>query len=127
MALKKPWVDYEQASAGRLPGALGVYEIGDSDGNVLYVGFAGGKSRFGLRGEIIARFAAVPPNGMVVGQARKFRYEVNMMYMTRFVELLEKHQESTGVLPSANRLPGEYLPTSVQRRRYRHNGQQQGA
>lgn len=123
-ALNKPWTDYDPATARKLPGALGVYEIGDSEGNVLYVGFAGGKSRYGLRGEIMARFDPASPHGAIAAQARKLRYEVNMMYMTRFVELLEKHQDALGALPAANTAPGEYVPGILQHRR---NGRQGGA
>ena len=35
-----------------LPGQLGVYQIGSADGTVLYIGMAGGRSLFGLRGEL---------------------------------------------------------------------------
>ncbi len=127
MTLNKPWQDYDPGTARRLPGTLGVYEIGDSEGNVLYVGFAGGKSRFGLRGEIMARFDPASPQGTIAGQARKLRYEVNMMYMTRFVELLERHQDATGVLPAANTAAGEYVPSILKRRRSRYKGPQGGA
>lgn len=127
MPLNKPWTDYDPATARKLPGALGVYEIGDSEGNVLYVGFAGGKSRYGLRGEIMARFDPASHQGALASQARKHRYEVNMMYMTRFVELLEKHEDALGVLPAGNLAPGEYVPGILRRRRIRHNGRQGGA
>ncbi len=126
MALNKPWTDYDPATASRLPGALGVYEIGDSEGNVLYVGFAGGKSRYGLRGEILARFDPNSAQGALAKQARKLRYEVNMMYMTRFIELLEKHQDALGVLPAGNLAPGEYVPGILERRRHRFNGHHGG-
>jgi len=126
MALNKPWTDYDPATASRLPGALGVYEIGDEDGNVLYVGFAGGRSRYGLRGEIMARFDPDSPQGAITQQARKLRYEVNMMYMTRFIELLENHQDALGVLPVGNLAPGEYVPGILQRRHRRHNDHQGG-
>lgn len=127
MALNKAWTDYDPATARKLPGALGVYEIGDSEGNVLYVGFAGGKSRYGLRGEIMARFDPASPQGALATQARKHRYEVNMMYMTRFVELLEKHEDALGVLPAGNLAPGEYVPSILRARRIRQNGRRGGA
>ena len=47
MALNKPWIEATEENLRRLPGALGVYEIGDAAGTVLYIGFAGGRSRFG--------------------------------------------------------------------------------
>ena len=118
MALNKAWQEYDPPTTPRLPAMLGVYEIGDSAGNVLYIGFAGGKSRYGLRGEIMARLNKV---GNAAAPASKFRYEVNMMYMTRFVELLEKQQDAAGGLPPANTIPGEYVPKVVRQRSARRN------
>lgn len=110
MALKKPWTEATEENLRRLPGALGVYEIGDAAGAVLYIGFAGGRSRYGLRGEIAARLALDGPNPVTAG-GRLFRYEVNQMYLTRYVELLEQHLGATGDLPPGNKQPGEYIPT----------------
>jgi hypothetical protein len=108
MPLNKPWQQYDAASPPRIPGTPGVFELGDTDGQVAYIGFAGGKSRYGLRSEIAARIAAIP------GAA--FRYEVNLMDLTRFVELLEKHYDLHGSLPASNTAPGEYVPGIVRRR-----------
>jgi hypothetical protein len=110
MALNKPWIEATEEQLRRLPGALGVYEIGDAAGTVLYIGFAGGRSRFGLRGEIAAKLAPESPNPVTAG-GRFFRYEVNQMYLTRYVELLERHLGATGDLPPGNKQPGEYIPT----------------
>ncbi len=120
MPLNKAWQDSDPATSSRVPATLGVYELGDAAGNVLYIGFAGGKSQFGLRGEILARIKQVDSANPV----SKFRYEVNMMYMTRFVELLEKQQDAAGGLPSANTVPGEYVPKVVRQRGARRNATQ---
>lgn len=113
MALNKGWTDYNNESEPKLPATLGVYELGDADGNIVYIGLAGAKSRFGLRGEIVTRVG----QGDVLGiRPVKYRYEINMAYMTRFVELLEKHVDSFGVLPPGNDQPGEYVPSVVRRR-----------
>ncbi|MER3421155.1 MAG: hypothetical protein C4290_11820 [Chloroflexota bacterium] len=109
MALNKPWIEATEEHLRRLPGALGVYEIGDAAGTVLYIGFAGGRSRF-LRGEIAAKLAPESPNPVTAG-GRFLRYEVNQMYLTRYVELLEQHLGATGDLPPGNKQPGEYIPT----------------
>lgn len=108
MPLNKPWQHYNAAAPPRIPGTPGVFELGDADGQVTYIGFAGGKSRFGLRGEIASRLS-----GSAEGA---FRYEVNMMYLTRYVELLEKHHDLHGALPLRNTTPGEYVPGIVRRR-----------
>lgn len=109
MPLTKPWQTFDPADTRRLPGATGVFELAAADGHVLYVGFAGGKSRFGLRGEIAARMARLP-------EACMFRFEVNTMYLTRYVELLETYLAANGDLPAANHAHGEYIPGVIQRR-----------
>lgn len=110
MPLKKPWQDAGDPDARRIPGTLGVYEIADAEGNTIYVGFAGGRSRFGLRGEIESRLSAEGPNAVTSADGRRYRYEVNMMYLTRYVELLEQHIALAGALPPGNQQPGEYVP-----------------
>lgn len=114
MPLAKPWQDASPENLNRTPGALGVYEIGDADGALLYIGFAGGRSRFGLRGEITSRVEQNSPNTGAPAGAR-FRYEVNQMYLTRYVELLERELKASGSLPPKNLLPGEYIPSMVRR------------
>jgi hypothetical protein len=113
MPLTKPWLEATDESVRRIPGTLGVYEIGDADGEILYIGFAGGRSRIGLRGEIERRLA---PGG------RRFRYEVNLMYLTRYIELLERHEAATGALPPENLRPGEYVPGHIRRAAARRTG-----
>lgn len=116
MPLKKPWQDATPRNLARTPGALGVYEIGDPGGSLLYIGFAGGRSRFGLRGEISSRVEPDAPEApSAASGAAKFRYEVNQMYLTRYVELLERELEASGALPPRNLLPGEYIPSMVRR------------
>lgn len=114
MPLTKPWTDATPENLQRAPAALGVYEIGDADGTLLYIGFAGGRSRFGLRGEITERAGWAGSDAAGVG-AVKFRYEVNQMYLTRYVELLERELKAGGALPPRNLLPGEYIPSMVRR------------
>jgi hypothetical protein len=90
--LDKPWIPLDEANVGLVPGQLGVYQFADSAGSVTYIGFAGGRSLFGLRSEIAAR----------IGSARTFRYEVNMQYQTRYRELLMLHRGANGALPLLN-------------------------
>lgn len=122
MVLNKPWQPFDPQHPPRLPGALGVFEIGNDAGEVIMIGFAGGRSRYGLRSEISARFDGTAPNEGFEGQARSYRYEVNMMYMTRYVELLEKHLDATGALPPGNRTNSVYVPNIVKRRGPRRAG-----
>ncbi|MBK80824.1 MAG: hypothetical protein CMQ43_07915 [Gammaproteobacteria bacterium] len=87
------WSDAADAAA--LPGHMGVYELADAAGRVLYIGCAGGRSRFGLRGEVCDAL------GRIDGASR-FRVEVTTAYLTRHRELLMRHQAAHGGLPAAN-------------------------
>ncbi len=93
--LAKPWLDLDDAAIAALPGQLGVYEIGDAKGGTLELGFAGGRSRFGLR-SAIAEAAAKHL------AASRFRYEVTMQYWSRFEELLAVYVADHGELPPGN-------------------------
>jgi hypothetical protein len=90
--LDKPWLTLDSETVARLPGQLGVFQLGDGAGSVLYIGFAGGKSLFGLRSELEKR----------IGTAPQFRYEVNQQYQTRWRELLMLHQSAAGAVPEFN-------------------------
>jgi len=78
-----------------LPGQLGVFELADEAGRVLFIGYAGGRSLFGLRSEIAAAAEAV-------AGARNVRYEVTTAYHSRYRELLMAHVADHGALPPAN-------------------------
>jgi hypothetical protein len=94
--LSKPWKDLNAENIGRLPGQLGVYEIADASGTVIRTGYAGGRSLFGLRGELERELRERPEPGLL------FRVEVNQQYMTRYKELLMAHVADHGRLPSGN-------------------------
>lgn len=92
--LAKPWTALTPAALAALPGQLGVFQLGDG-GRVLQIGYAGGRSLFGLRSAIAE--AARHQRGAV-----KFRYEVNMQYLSRYQELLMLHKADHGTLPDGN-------------------------
>lgn len=81
-----------------LRGELGVYHLGDEAGRVLRIGYAGGRSLFGLRGELAAVLAA--------GEAARFRVEVTAQYLSRYEELLMVHKADFGDLPPGNAADG---------------------
>ncbi len=110
MPLAKAWIPFDAAAVAELPGNLGVYEIGDDDGAVLYIGYAGGRSLFGLRSAIADVFAGAEGNSALRGRAGRFRYEVNQMYQTRWRELLAQHLAACGHLPEGNAAADESLP-----------------
>ena len=90
--LTKPWLDLNDEAVAKLPGQLGVYELADEAGQTIYIGFAGGRSLFGLRSELEVH----------LGQAQKFRVEVTNAYRTRHRELLMAYHARHGVYPAAN-------------------------
>ena len=92
--LDKPWVPVEDALT-RLRGNLGVFELADADGQVVYIGFAGGKSIYGLKGEVNQASEKMP-------EAQFVRHEVNTAYQSRFRELLMVHVADHGDLPRYN-------------------------
>ena len=95
LRLEKPWHPLTVEHATRLPGQLGVYQIADCDGTILYIGQAGGRTTFGLRSEL-------QREARERGAGRQFRVEVNMQYRTRWFELLMVHQADHGTLPPDN-------------------------
>jgi hypothetical protein len=91
--LGKPW--RARQLAGELSGQLGVFQLGDTAGAVLLIGYAGGRSMFGLRGEVAGALQRV-------GDATHFRVEITTAYLTRYQELLMLHQADHGALPPYN-------------------------
>ena len=92
--LDKPWRELTAANVAALAGELGVYQLGDADGRVIRIGYAGGRTLFGLRSELQAALEA--------GGAAKFRTEVNAQYLSRYEELLMVHKADFGSLPEGN-------------------------
>ncbi|MFI4973721.1 MAG: hypothetical protein ACHP84_04175 [Caulobacterales bacterium] len=92
--LDKPWRELTAENVARLAGELGVFQLADAQGRVVRIGYAGGRSLFGLRGELQAALAA--------GAAAKFRVEVTAQYLSRHEELLMVHMAEFGSLPAGN-------------------------
>jgi hypothetical protein len=94
--MEKPWIDLTSETVKALPGQLGVYQLADAGGSVVQIGFAGGRSLFGLRSELERALRERP------GGAVRFRTEVNQQYTTRYHELLMLHVADHGSLPLVN-------------------------
>ncbi len=92
--LEKPWRRLTAETVADLRGELGVYQLADDGGRVLRIGYAGGRSLFGLKGELGAALAA--------GEAAQFRVEVTAQYLSRYEELLMVHKADFGALPPGN-------------------------
>ena len=97
--LEGPWAALDEEAVRRIPAVLGVFELGDADGVVRLIGYAGGRSLFGLRSEI----------GAHRGSFDRFRYEVTSAYLSRWQELLMVHQADHGALPPDQPDPGRRL------------------
>jgi hypothetical protein len=95
--MSKPFLALAPGTITSLPGQLGVYQLADDDLRVVYIGFAGGNSLFGLRGEL-QRALEDPQNS-----ASHFRCEVTQQYASRYLELLMLHVADHGSLPPGNR------------------------
>ncbi|HMJ97925.1 MAG TPA: hypothetical protein VK552_01315 [Reyranella sp.] len=93
--LDKPWQPLTAEAATRLPGQLGVYQVADAKGTIVYIGQAGARSPFGLRSELQREASAR-------GSGHQFRVEVNQQYRTRWFELLMVHKADHGSLPVDN-------------------------
>lgn len=94
--LDKPWQKLSAENIALIAGHLGVYQLGNDAGDILYIGVAEARTLFGLKGEL-QKAMADPPAG-----ATQFRVEVNMAYRTRHSELLQAYRHDHGRLPEAN-------------------------
>ena len=110
MPLSKPWQTFDPARAKEIPPVTGVYELADEQGDVIYIGYAGGREPFGIRGRIQRHFSPEEANPVIGARARRFRCEVNAQYLTRHIELLTRYRDERGCLPEGNEAPGEVLP-----------------
>ncbi len=90
--LNKPWIPLTAENLKMVKGQLGVYELGSREEGVTFIGYAGGRSLFGLKGELESR----------LGQQTCFRIEVTSAYQTRYRELLMVHRADHGRYPRDN-------------------------
>jgi hypothetical protein len=117
MRVRKPWTEWDDSLDPReLPGAMGIFELADAERRTLYIGKAGPRQPFGIRGELVRHFCT--PERLaganwsyhlvgrsfpsIAGRARYYRYEVNHQYYGRWVEALARFREDWGTLPPAN-------------------------
>ncbi len=94
--MDKPWAPLEEASLTTVAAHLGVYQLANDAGEIVYIGVADARTLFGIKGELRKAIADPPAS------ATQFRYEVNMAYRTRHAELLQAYMHDHGALPVAN-------------------------
>lgn len=92
--LTKAWIPAAEIVA-TLKGNMGVFQMADADQQVVFIGFAGGRSQYGLKGEVATALASYP-------DAQLVRCEVTTAYHTRYRELLMAHVADYGELPVHN-------------------------
>lgn len=92
--MTKAWLSLDEAMKV-LHGHMGVYQLADAAGTVVFIGYAGGRSQFGLKGEIRAQAELLP-------DAVQMRYEITTAYMSRFRELMMVHIADHGEPPVHN-------------------------
>ena len=92
--LTKPFRALTTDEINEVSATLGVFELADDNDTVVYIGYAGGRSLFGLRG-ILMDFIEKT-------SASRFRYEINSAYLSRYQELLMVHIADHDRLPVEN-------------------------
>jgi len=99
MRITKAWQPIAEVLDGtsslKIHGEMGIYQLADANQQVIFIGYAGGRSPFGLRGEI-GRYEETAPESAFV------RLEVTTAYLSRYQELLMIHQADHGSLPACN-------------------------
>ncbi len=92
--LTKDWITTGEA-LDRLKGNLGVFQLANAQHEVMFIGFAGGKSQFGLKSEVAAALEKHSDIAAV-------RFEITTAYHTRYRELLMAHVADHNTLPKYN-------------------------
>ena len=100
MPIRKSWTKPSAESIRAIPAVVGVYEIADAEGNLLYIGQAGGREPFGLRTRIALHFGfergGDDGNPVLRERAAQFRWEANQQYTTKRLEMLMQYQRDQG-------------------------------
>ena len=92
--LTKDWIPVSEVFTS-LKGNLGVFEFANVQREVVFIGFAGGKSQFGLKGEVASALEKY-------SDIAAFRFEITTAYHTRYRELLMAHIADHDTLPHYN-------------------------
>lgn len=94
ISLEKPWISSERVNEV-LAGHMGVFQLANDNEQTIFIGFAGGKSRGGLKHEVAEMLATFP-------NAESFRYEITTSYWSRFKELMALHWAEHKSYPQLN-------------------------
>ena len=81
--LEKPWIKFEKERISSLACHLGVYQLGNAEKEIIYIGLADARSKFGLRGELENWF------GEPALAINFFRFEETTAYRKRYLQLIQ--------------------------------------
>ena len=96
--IRGEWQPLDEEHVAEVGGHMGVYELSRSERRaVVFIGYAGGRSVFGLRGELRDRLAQSRMAATVW-----FRCEITTTYLSRYKELLMVHVADHGSIPIEN-------------------------
>ena len=95
MGIRKPWIFASAEAIRAVPAVVGVYEIADAEGALLYIGQAGGREPFGLRSRLALHFGGGEANAVLRERGHSFRWEANQQYTTKRLEMLMQYQRDT--------------------------------
>jgi hypothetical protein len=98
--LSRAWIPLTVESVARLGGHMGVYQLSSPEDEVIFIGYAGGRSVLGLRGELQKQLEKTTVKPVW------FRLEITTAYLSRYKELLMLHIADHGAMPREND-PGE--------------------
>ncbi len=90
------WLPLDEEHVAGVGGHMGVYELASPGEVIVFIGYAGGRSVFGLRGELRDHLAALGRQDL------SFRYEITTAYLSRYKELLMVHVADHGSVPIEN-------------------------
>jgi hypothetical protein len=93
--MEKPWRPLTSETVKSMTGHLGVFQISNDAGDIVYIGYAGGRSLWGLRGALREQLDTL-------GDGHHFRVEINQQYLSRWEELLMVHKGDHSALPPGN-------------------------
>ena len=92
--ITKPWLAVTAETLAAIPPTTGVFELRLSDGDVVDIGYAGGRELFGLRSSITAATKNADRSAL------QMRYETHVQYLSRYVELVLAHRAThNGTVP----------------------------
>jgi hypothetical protein len=94
--MSSAWQKLSALEVAGVGGYMGVYEVCTLDGEVVRVGYAGGQSRFGLRGELASQLELYGENCALM------RVEITSSYLSRYQELVAVHLHDHGRMPRDN-------------------------